>query len=142
MHFIALKSFIHELLGLGLRVLLLYLGFRLIGISWGIVAASVVNSIVSLAILFRWFFIPQVLHRFSDFTKIISKSLPYYFTSVLAILNKRVSVDLLGILSDDVSVALFSAAYTFIPKFAFIASSLVGAAFPAMNRLFSEDKRK
>jgi O-antigen/teichoic acid export membrane protein len=138
MKFIALSNFISGALLTLFSVIVIYLGYRLIGITLVYVAGSAV-LVASVAVYYRIQF--GVLKLSVDvpfWLNAIKRGFPFFGGAMLWMLNMRISIVLLSKMSDDVSVGIYGAAYSIVSRLYIFPDSIGTAIFPTIAYLYAQ----
>jgi O-antigen/teichoic acid export membrane protein len=130
------------LFSMGIRTLAIYLGYRLLVLSWTTALVSLVTAVVSYYFVRRDFFIPKLKLNASTFKNIFTLTLPFYSMHIFMEAYKRIDVVLLSFLKGDAHVGWYNAAAILVLRLAFLPSAISGAIFPVMTRLVADGKKQ
>lgn len=139
MHVMAVIHFAVNVVSMVLRVLVLYLGFGLLTLSWTIALVSTLAALVPYLILRHYFFKPVYSITMERSKHVIRLVMPFYFSLMFWVIYKRADILLLSFLGSEVDVGWYSAAFMLISRLAFISTAVVGATFPVISRLYKTD---
>lgn len=140
MQFIAVLSLVNSCISMILRVLVVYLGFGLLTLSWTIALISFISALLPYIVLRSILFKPVFTFNYQKLKSIFVLTLPFYFSMVFWVIYKRADVLLLSFLRSEKDVGWYSAGFMLISRLTFISSSVVSAIFPVISRL-SKDKK-
>jgi O-antigen/teichoic acid export membrane protein len=142
MHYSAGINIGTTLFSMGIRTLAIYLGYRLLVLSWTTTLVSLVTAVVSYYFIRRYFFTPKFKMDVSTFKNIFALTLPFYAMHIFMDAYKRIDVVLLSFLKGDAHVGWYNAAAIMVLRLAFFPSAISGAIFPVMTRLVADGKKQ
>ena len=142
MHYSAGINIGTTLFSMGVRALVIYLGYRLLVLSWTTTLVSLMTAVVSLYFIRRDFFIPKLKLNASTFKNIFVLTLPFYAMHIFMEAYKRIDVVLLSFLKGDANVGWYNAAAILVLRLTFLPSAISGAIFPVMSRLVADGKKQ
>jgi O-antigen/teichoic acid export membrane protein len=142
MHYSAGINIGTTLFSMGMRTLVIYLGYRLLVLSWTTTLVSLVTAVVSYYFVRRDFFIPKLKLNVSKFKNIFALTLPFYAMHIFMDAYKRIDVVLLSFLKGDAHVGWYNAAAILVLRLVFLPSAISGAIFPVMTRLVADGKKQ
>lgn len=138
MKYIALGNFISGSLLTLFSVVVIYLGYRLVGITLVYVGGSAV-LVAAAAVYYRIHFgrlRPRVDVRF--WLDAIRRGFPFFGGAMLWMLNLRISVVLLSKMADDAAVGVYGAAYNIVSRLYIFPDSIGTAIFPTIAFLYAQ----
>jgi len=142
MQFSAMINIVTAFFSVCLRVVVIYLGYRLLVLSWTVAFISFGTAIVSYIIICKYFFKPVYVLNFQKFKNIFFLTLPFYSMHIFMEAYKRLDVVLLSILKGDAEVGWYNASAILFLRLLFIPSAISGAILPVMSRLITVNKNK
>jgi len=134
-HFSAAINVTVTVFSISLRSLIIYLGFRLLMLSWSMAFISFISALLPYYILKKVFLKPKYILRLKVFREIFILILPFYLMNVFMMAYQRVDILLLSFLKGDAYVGWYNASAMLIWRSKFIAAAICGAIFPVMSRL-------
>jgi len=140
MKYIALANLISGALLTLFSIIVIFLGYRLIGITLVYVSGGLMRAI-TIAILYK-IHLPPFKFRIdiAMWWDNIKKGIPFFLVAILFIWNIRISVILLSKMSGEISVGVYGAALTLIEKLAIFPDSIGTAIFPTVALLYAKKK--
>ena len=140
MKYIAISNFISGTSLTIASVLVLLVGFRLVGLTV-VYAGGGLLMLLSIAYFFFRFF-PGIRLEFDAafWRESLRKGAPFFIVGLITVLNLRVGVILLSKLGGDAAVGQYGAAFHLVERLNVISESLCTAIFPALAALYTESK--
>lgn len=128
-------------------VVVLYLGYGVIGLGWVAVFTSAIVLTTVLITIGKKFKFGSLKLNKAFLYQILKEGGPFAAVSIFSVIYYRSDMLLLSKLpirevSNEVAVGLYSASYKFIDTLQMIPAIITGAAFPLFSRLYLEDKTK
>jgi O-antigen/teichoic acid export membrane protein len=138
MKFIALSNFVSGALLTLFSVIVIYLGYRLIGVTLVYVAGSAV-LVASAAVYYRiQFGVFKMSMDVPFWLNAIKRGFPFFGGAMLWMLNMRISIVLLSKMSDTASVGVYGAAYNIVSRLYVFPDSVGTAIFPTIAFLYAQ----
>ncbi len=117
-------------------ILVLFLGYGLIAVSWIIALGSFLSLLLSAFYVFRTFAKPKLELDF-EFWKYASKeSFPFLLSGIFFMIYYQIDTVMLSMMEGDAVVGWYSAAYRLVTPLGFIPGAFVASLFPVMSRYF------
>jgi O-antigen/teichoic acid export membrane protein len=138
MQYIALSNFVSGALLTLFSVIVIYLGYRLVGITLVYVGGSAV-LVVAAGLFYKLFFRtfrPRV--DVSFWLNAIRRGFPFFGGAMLWMLNMRISIILLSKMADEASVGVYGAAYNIVSRLYIFPDSIGTAIFPTIAYLYAQ----
>ena len=142
MQFIAKLHFVNNLLTNLFRCLLVYLGYKALGLAWNRVVVNSLTMLLAGYFTYKHFLRFKVTFQWALYKKIILGTLPFAFSTSFLIIYNRLDIIMLSYFISDESVAFYRAAFVLTEKLTIFTVAFVGAIYPAIARLVSQDKEK
>ena len=137
MKYIAYSNLISGALLTLFSVIVIYIGYRLLGITIVYVAGSLI-LVLAIAVYYRLHF---KTIKFSVDTRFwresVKKGLPFFLSAMLWMLNMRICIVLLSKMTDNASVGLYGAAFNIVSKLYIFPDSIGTAIFPTIAMLYA-----
>jgi O-antigen/teichoic acid export membrane protein len=138
MKYIALANFLSGSLLTLFSVVVIYAGYRLVGITLVYVGGTVVLAAAAV-VFYRVHFgrlRPRIDVRF--WADAIRRGFPFFGGAILWMLNMRISIILLSKMADDASVGIYGAAYNIVSRLYIFPDSIGTAIFPTIAFLYAQ----
>lgn len=138
MKYIAYSNLLSGALLTLFSVIVIYLGYRLVGITIVYVAGSLV-LVIAIAIYHKLFF--GAFRNSIDFSfwrKNIRMGIPFFLSALLWMVNMRICIILLSKMTDDASVGVYGAAFNIVSKLYVFPDSIGTAIFPTIALLYAQ----
>lgn len=141
MKYVAYSQFFGGIILTILSVLLLFLGFGIVGLTMAYVFGSVITLLMA-----YWYvktIIGRPLFQFDwAFTKEkIIRGAPFFYPSIVALAGVKIGVILLAKMSGNASVGVFGAANNLVEKLWIISDGICTALFPALVSLYQKSQK-
>lgn len=140
MKYVAYTQFISGIVLTALSVIVLFIGYRLIGVSLVYCFGSFLGLIVATLYLFKKFTIPKIKIDFAFWKQSLYKGAPFFFPSLVALIGAKIGIVLLSKLATDTSVGIYGAANNLVEKLVVISGGICAAVFPTMAALYQTSK--
>jgi len=142
MEYEAIISLIDNLLKLSFVVIALSLNFKVIGVAFSVLLASVITMGLSMLIFHKKFYRFKIDIDLSVWIPILKESIPFVLTATMFIYLTRVDIIMVSFFKGDYAVGLYSAASRFCNMLIFIPASIIVAVFPKMSQYAFECQNK
>jgi len=140
MQYIAISEFVSgTLLTIG-SVVVLFIGYRLIGLTIVYSAAILVLFLIILAFYLKFFPLVRLHVDKAFWLESVKKGFPFFITGMLGILNIRIGVILLSRLGGDAAAGQYGASFSLVERLNVIPESLCTAIFPTIALLFASSR--
>jgi O-antigen/teichoic acid export membrane protein len=140
MEYPAAITTVSTIIRVSLGVVVLLMGFGIIGLAGVAVATSIITSFILLFLLVRLIIRPHLEFNPRFSREMIGTSYPLMINHLLATLFWRVDVTLLQPMKGDTVVGWYTTAYRFLDALNIIPSTFTAAIFPIMSR-YAEEAR-
>lgn len=141
MHWEFIGVFAYRLVFVSIGIALLLLGFGLLEIVLGAVAASLFNLLFSFTLAKTRAVTPSIHFNLSRYKSIIKAALPFCFAGIFYAIYGNIDAVMISILRDEAQVAFYSSALRLLSAMAFITAAFSTAVYPVMSRFFSTAKQ-
>ena len=142
MHYIAATKLFNSLLLHLLRCTVVYMGYKAYGLAWIRVLVAGIGTFLCFSLVYKHFLKFRISFSLSTCKKIIIGTLPFAFSTSFLIIYNRIDILILSYIAGDEPVAYFKTANLFTEHLSVITVAVVGAVYPAISRLFLEDREK
>ncbi len=142
MQYIALLKTSYSLLFHLSRCLVVYMGFKALALAWVRVGVGAVTMVFGAYFVYKYFLKFYITFEWKVYKKVILGTLPFAFSTSFLIIYNRLDVIMLSYFSGDESVAYYKTAHLFIEKLSIVTAAVVGAVYPAVSRLYENDRAK
>lgn len=140
MEYVVYTQFVSGIVLTALSVIVLYIGYRLIGLTLVYCFGSFLALIISALYLFRRITTPKIKIDFSFWKKSLYKGAPFFYPSLVASVGAKIGIIFLSKMSGDISVGIFGAANNLVEKLVIIPDGICTAIFPTMAALYQSSK--
>jgi O-antigen/teichoic acid export membrane protein len=141
MKYVAYTQFISGIVLTALSVIVLVIGYRLIGVSLVYCFGSFLALLVATLYLFKKFTIPKIKIDFAFWKQSLYKGAPFFFPSLVALIGTKIGIILLSKMATDASVGIYGAANNLVVRLAIIPDGICTAIFPTMAALYQSSKK-
>ncbi len=119
-------------------VIVIYAGYRLVGITIVYVAGSFI-LVLAIGVYYRLQFKTIKLGVDLGFWRdSVKKGVPFFLAAMLWMLNMRICIIMLSKMTDDASVGLYGAAFNIVSKLYIFPDSIGTAIFPTIAMLYAQ----
>jgi O-antigen/teichoic acid export membrane protein len=140
MEYVAYTQFISGLVLTALSVLVLYIGYRLIGLTMVYCFGSFLGLVIASWYLFKKFTIPKIKIDFLFWKRSLYKGTPFFYPSLVALIGAKIGIIFLSKMSGDTSVGIYGAANNLVEKLIIIPDGICTAIFPTMASTYQASK--
>jgi O-antigen/teichoic acid export membrane protein len=140
MKYVAYTQFISGIVLTALSVIVLYIGYRLIGLTLVYCFGNFLALVMAIWYIFKKFTIPKIKIDFSFWKRSLYKGVPFFFPSLVALIGTKIGIILLSKMSTDASVGIYGAANNLVEKLIIIPDGICTAIFPTMAALYQNSK--
>lgn len=110
-------------------------------VEWFALAVSLDYLVIAIFLITVYFKDGNKLRFSKDLVnKLLNKSRPYLFASIMTVISSKADSILLGNMIDETSVGYYSAAMTLCNAWPFVLTAVIDSASPAIISSFSTDK--
>ncbi|MFA5014846.1 MAG: flippase [Actinomycetota bacterium] len=140
MEYVAYTQFISGIVLTALSVIVLYIGYRLIGLTLVYCFGSFLALVVAALYLFRKITIPRITIDFSLWKQSLYKGAPFFYPSLVTSIGAKIGIIFLSKMSGDISVGIYGAANNLVEKLVMIPDGVGTAIFPTMATVYKSSK--
>ncbi|MFH1317232.1 MAG: flippase [Candidatus Woesearchaeota archaeon] len=118
----------------------LFSGYGILGLFFGIMAGSFISVIFSFIITSIKLGLIKFQYEKEFWIYLLKKSFPFLATNIFLVIYFRIDTVMLGFITDYAVVGWYNAAYKLIDGLSFIPIVGLLAVYPAMSKFFKENK--
>lgn len=142
MQYIAYTNFISGLVLTLLSLVILFAGYRLIGLTLVYAFGSLLGMILAIYYLKKIFPHPKFIIDIDFWKTSLRHGLPFFIPGLLFIINMKIGFIFLSKISGETFVGVYSAAYYLIEKLFIIPDGICTAIFPTLAILHQKSHRE
>lgn len=135
MQYVAYANMISGLVLTALSVVVLFIGYRLVGLTLVYAFGSLLGTMISVHYLIKIFPKPRFKTDIAFWKQCLVRGFPFFIPSILSMISIKIGIVLLSKMSGDAAVGIYSAPYTLIEKLFIIPDGICTALFPTLALL-------